>query len=62
MLAGHSLHFNIPDRDARCNSCGNEPSGDEEWIMGTVDTLFCKIFTVTSFRESEGPACSMEKL
>jgi hypothetical protein len=25
-----NLHFNIPERDARCNSCGNDPSDDDE--------------------------------
>lgn len=52
-----TLHFNIPDREVRCSSCGNEPSREEECIMGIVDTLFCKIFKATSFKESYGPAC-----
>jgi hypothetical protein len=49
-----SLHFKIPDREARCSSWGNEPSSKE--MIGTVDTLFCKTLKATSFRHSLGPA------
>ena len=55
------LHFSIPDREARLSSCGNEPSWEAEWIMGTVDTLFCKIFKETSFIESYVPACILKE-
>jgi hypothetical protein len=27
---GENLHFKIPERDARCNNCGNDPSDDDE--------------------------------
>lgn len=43
-------HFNIPDKLAMWRSWGHEPSGDEEWVMGIVATLFCKSFKATSFR------------
>lgn len=55
----NSLHFKIPDSEARCSSCGNEPSSEDEWIMGTVATSFCKNFKATSFKLSYGPACKI---
>lgn len=51
-----SLHFSIPEREARCNSCGNESPCEEVWTTGTVATLFCRILTATSLRDSYGPA------
>lgn len=30
--------------------------------MGTVATLFCRIFNATSFKESKGPACALQIL
>lgn len=56
-----SLHFKIPDSEARCNSCGNVPSSEDEWIIGTVATSFCKSFKTTSFKLSYGPACKINK-
>jgi len=47
-----TLHFNMPDSEARCSNCGYEPSCKEEYITGTAATLFCKIFRATSFRLS----------
>lgn len=54
------LHFNMSDREARYSISWHEPAGPVEWIMGTVATLFCKIFKATSLRESYGPACTIE--
>lgn len=57
-----SLHFRIPAREARCSSCGNDPSCVEERITGTVEILFCTSFKATSFKESYGPVCTWHKL
>jgi hypothetical protein len=46
------LHFKIPESDARCNSCGNDPSDVDEWIIGTVETPVRSIFMATSPMDS----------
>lgn len=50
------LHFSIPESEARCSSWGNEPSSEDEWIIGIVATSFCNILKATSFKLSYGPA------
>jgi len=54
-----SLHLSIPESEARCNNCGNEACSEEEWITGTVETSFWRIFTAISFRLSYGPDCTI---
>lgn len=56
-----SLHLSIPESEARCSNCGNEASSEDEWIIGTVETSFCKIFMAISFRLSYGPACIIKE-
>ena len=55
LLEKHLL-FSTPEREATCNSCGNVPSSEVLWTIGTVAILFCRILIATSLRESYGPA------
>lgn len=52
----NNSHFKIPERDARCSNCGKDPSSDVEWMIGTVETSFCRIIKATSLKESYGLA------
>jgi hypothetical protein len=55
------MHLSIPESEARCSNCGKEPSSEDEWIIGTVETSFCKIFMAISLRLSYGPACIVKE-
>jgi len=53
--------LSIPESEARCNNCGEEPSSEDEWIIGIVETSFCKTFMAISFKLSYGPACIIKE-